>query len=99
MVGSPGEKAGVYAGAGEAGRRIEAALREASAPDAPARSASAAPPTTRSFAAAGIPVGGIFTGSTAATTGPATGSATWTPRWRRPNARATADALVALAAR
>ena len=61
MVGSPGEKAEVYAGEGEAGRRIEAALR-AQLPEGAGEEDLGGASDHASFAGAGIPTGGIFTG-------------------------------------
>ena len=61
MVGSPGEKAAVYAGSGERGRAIETALREGLPPGAPEERLGGASDHA-SFAGFDIPVGGIFTG-------------------------------------
>jgi hypothetical protein len=61
MVGSPRERAAVYAGEGTAGRDIEAALRDGLPDDAPEEDLGGASDHA-SFAAGGIPVGGIFTG-------------------------------------
>jgi hypothetical protein len=61
MVGSPGEKAAVYAGEGEAGRKIEAALREGLPPNAPQERLGGSSDHA-SFDLFDIPVGGIFTG-------------------------------------
>jgi peptidase M28-like protein/PA domain-containing protein len=62
MVGSPGDaKAAVYAGDGADGRAIEAALRKGLPPGAPEERLGGASDHA-SFDAAGVPVGGIFTG-------------------------------------
>jgi hypothetical protein len=62
MVGSPGDaKAAVYAGSGESGKAIEAALREGLPEGAPEERLGGASDHA-SFAAFGVPVGGIFTG-------------------------------------
>src|SRR6185503_3492656 len=61
MVGSPGEKAAVYAGTGGEGRAIEAALRDGLPPNAPEERLGGASDHA-SFEAFGVPVGGIFTG-------------------------------------
>ena len=61
MVGSPGERAAVYAGDGEQGRAIEAALREELPPNAPEERLGGSSDHA-AFAAVGIPVGGLFTG-------------------------------------
>ena len=75
-----GEKAAVYAGSGERGQAIEAALREGLPPGAPEED-SAAPPTTRRLRASTSRSAGSSPGWTAATTGPATAWGTWTRRW------------------
>ena len=83
MVGSPDAKADVYAGEGEAGRRIEAALREG-LPDGAGEEHLGGASDHASFAARRASrSAGSSPGSTTATTGPATGSGTWTPRSRR----------------
>jgi aminopeptidase S len=62
MVGSPGDaKAAVYVGEGADGRAIEAALREGLPEGAPEERLGGASDHA-SFAAFGVPVGGIFTG-------------------------------------
>ena len=61
MVGSPGEELEVYEGSGSAGRRIEAALREGLPSDAPEEDLGGSSDHA-SFARAGIPVGGVFSG-------------------------------------
>ncbi len=61
MVGSPDSTAKVYAGTGEEGRRIEAALREG-LPDGAREEDLGGASDHASFRSAGIPVGGIFTG-------------------------------------
>ena len=61
MVGSPGEKAAVYAGEGEAGRADRGRAARALPDDAPEEDLGGASDHA-SFARVGIPVGGIFTG-------------------------------------
>ena len=97
MVGSPGEKGAVY-GARRRGRAIEAALRRSSTTRA--RSDLGGASDHASFGAPGSPSAASSRAWTGATTGRSGyGMAMWTPRSPRANARATADALVALAAR
>ncbi len=61
MVGSPGQELEVYEGSGEAGRRIEAALREGLPSGAPGEDLGGSSDHA-SFDRAGIPVGGVFSG-------------------------------------
>ena len=98
MVGSPGEKAAVYAGSGEAGRAIEAALREALPPNATEERLGGSSDHA-SFAAFDIPVGGIFTGLDRCYHRACDRLGNVDAGLAAANARATADALVALAAR
>jgi hypothetical protein len=98
MVGSPGEKAAVYAGEGRAGRQIEAALREALPPNAPEESLGGASDHA-SFADFDIPVGGIFTGLDRCYHRACDRIGNVDASLTAANARATADALVALASR
>jgi len=97
MVGSPGEKAAVYAGSGEAGRAIEAALREGLPPDAPEERLGGASDHA-SFDAVGVPVGGIFTGLDRCYHRACDRLRNVDAALAAANARATAGALVALAA-
>jgi aminopeptidase S len=97
MVGSPGEKAAVYAGSGEAGRAIEAALREGLPPDAPEERLGGASDHA-SFDAVGVPVGGIFTGLDRCYHRACDRLRNVDAALAAVNARATAGALVALAA-
>ena len=100
MVGSPGEKAAVYAGARRGGPRDRGRAARRAARRTRPRRTSAAPPTTRRSRASTSRSAGSSPGWTAATTGPATGSATSTRRsprrtrgprrmrsWRWPRAR------------
>ena len=96
MVGSPDEKIEVYAGAGEAGRRIEAALREGLPDDAREEDLGGASDHA-SFADAGIPVGGIFTGLDDCYHRACDRIGNVDVALAAASARATADALVALA--
>jgi hypothetical protein len=96
MVGSPDAKAEVYAGAGEAGRRIEAALREG-LPDGAGEENLGGASDHASFAGAGIPVGGIFTGLDDCYHRACDRIGNVDVALAAANARATADALVALA--
>ena len=98
MVGSPGAKADVYAGEGEAGRRIEAALRKGLPADAGEERLGGASDHA-SFAGAGIPVGGIFTGLDDCYHRACDRIGNVDASLAASAARATADALVALAAR
>jgi peptidase M28-like protein/PA domain-containing protein len=98
MVGSPGGKAAVYTGRGEAGRQIEAALRAGLPPGAPQESLGGASDHA-SFAAAGVPVGGIFTGLDRCYHRACDRLRNVDTSSAAENARATADALAALAAR
>ena len=94
MVGSPGATPSVYTG----NERIATALRRTLGADAPnttlGGSSDHAP-----FDEAGIPTGGIFTGLDKCYHQRCDTVENVDPRWRRPTPRATADALVALAAR
>jgi hypothetical protein len=98
MVGSPGEKAAVYAGSGEAGRAIEAALREGLPPEAPEERLGGASDHA-SFDAVGVPVGGLFTGLDRCYHRACDRLGNVDPVLAASSARATAGALVALAAR
>jgi hypothetical protein len=98
MVGSPDAKAEVYAGQGEAGRRIEAALREGLPPGAGEEDLGGASDHA-SFAGAGIPVGGIFTGLDDCYHRACDRIGNVDAALTADSARATAAALVALAAR
>ena len=98
MVGSPGAKADVYAGDGVEGRRIEAALRKGLPADAGEERLGGASDHA-SFAAAGIPVGGIFTGLDDCYHRACDRIGNVDAALAAQNARATADALVALSAR
>jgi hypothetical protein len=98
MVGSPGEKAAVYAGSGEAGRAIEAALRDQLPPGTPEERLGGASDHA-SFDMFDIPVGGIFTGLDGCYHRACDRLGNVDASLAAANARATADALVALAAR
>jgi Peptidase family M28/PA domain len=98
MVGSPGEKTAVYAGQGEQGRAIERALRDGLPPDAPEESLGGASDHA-SFTAAGVQVGGLFTGLDRCYHRACDRLGNVDASLAAQNARATADALVALAAR
>ena len=98
MVGSPGEKAAVYTGRGAAGQEIEDALRKGLPPDAPEESLGGASDHA-SFSGADIPVGGIFTGLDRCYHRACDRLGNVDASLASQNARATADALVALAAR
>jgi len=98
MVGSPGEKAAVYAGRGEHGEAIEAELRKALPPGAPQESLGGASDHA-SFADADIPVGGIFTGLDRCYHRACDRIGNVDPALAASSARATAEALTALAAR
>jgi hypothetical protein len=98
MVGSPGKKAAVYTGSGEAGRAIEAELRKGLPPDAEEESLGGASDHA-SFADADIPVGGIFTGLDRCYHRACDRLRNVDAGLAAANARATADALAALAAR
>ena len=96
MVGSPGEKAAVYAGSGEQGRAIEAALREGLPENAPEEQLGGASDHA-SFAAFDVPVGGIFTGLDRCYHRACDRLGNVDPALAASSARATAGALVALA--
>lgn len=98
MVGSPHAKAEVYAGEGSDGRRIEAALREG-LPDGAGEENLGGASDHASFAGAGIPVGGIFTGLDDCYHRACDRIGNVDAGLAAANARATADALVTLAAR
>ena len=98
MVGSPGEKAAVYAGSGEEGRAIEAALRAALPPDAPEERLGGSSDHA-SFDTFDIPVGGIFTGLDRCYHRACDRIGNVDAGLASANARATAEALVALAGR
>jgi aminopeptidase S len=98
MVGSPGEKAAVYAGAGETGREIEAALREGLPPNAPEERLGGSSDHA-SFEAFDIPVGGIFTGLDRCYHRACDRIGNVDAGLAAANARAVAGALAALAAR
>ena len=98
MVGSPGEKAAVYTGRGAAGKEIEDALRKGLPPGAPEESLGGASDHA-SFSGADIPVGGIFTGLDRCYHRACDRLGNVDASLASQNARATADALVALAAR
>jgi len=96
MVGSPGERAAVYAGEGADGREIEAALRAGLPEGAPEERLGGASDHA-SFAARGIPVGGIFTGLDRCYHRACDRIGNVDTKLAAQAARATADALVALA--
>ena len=98
MVGSPGEKAAVYAGEDDPGRVIEAALRDRLPPNAPEERLGGSSDHA-SFDAFGIPVGGIFTGLDRCYHRACDRIGNVDAGLAAANARATADALVALASR
>jgi len=98
MVGSPGEKAGVYTGRDAAGREIEDALRKGLPPDAPEESLGGASDHA-SFSGADIPVGGIFTGLDRCYHRACDRIGNVDAALAASSARATAGALEALAAR
>jgi aminopeptidase S len=98
MVGSPGGKSAVYEGQGEEGRAIEAELRKGLPPDAPQERLGGASDHA-SFAAVDIPVGGLFTGLDRCYHRACDRLRNVDTTLAAKNARATADALVALAAR
>jgi hypothetical protein len=98
MVGSPGEKAAVYAGADRAGREIEAALREELPDDAPEERLGGSSDHA-SFATFDIPVGGIFTGLDRCYHRACDRLGNVDASLAAANARATAAALAALAER
>jgi aminopeptidase S len=99
MVGSPNERIAVYDGENAAGRRIEAALR-AGLPrdDAPEEDLGGASDHA-SFAARGIPVGGLFTGLDRCYHRACDRLGNVDERLAANAARATAGALTALAQR
>jgi Peptidase family M28/PA domain len=96
MVGSPEEKAAVYAGSGEAGREIEAALRAGLPPNAGEERLGGSSDHA-SFAAFDIPVGGIFTGLDRCYHRACDRIGNVDVPLAAANARATVEALVALA--
>jgi aminopeptidase S len=96
MVGSPHAKADVYAGDGADGRRIEAALREG-LPAGAGEERLGGASDHASFAGAGIPVGGIFTGLDDCYHRACDRIGNVDVSLAAQNARATADALVVLA--
>jgi hypothetical protein len=98
MVGSPGGRSAVYEGQGEEGRAIEAELRKGLPPDAPQERLGGASDHA-SFAAVDIPVGGLFTGLDRCYHRACDRLRNVDTTLAAKNARATADALVALAAR
>src|SRR5215217_2398655 len=98
VVGSPGEKAAVYAGQGEAGKAIEAELRKGLPPDAPEERLGGASDHA-SFAAHDIAVGGIFTGLDRCYHRACDRLRNVDVTLAAQNARATAEALVALVGR
>jgi hypothetical protein len=98
MVGSPGDaKPAVYAGSGEEGRAIEAALREGLPPNAAEERLGGASDHA-SFDAVGVPVGGIFTGLDRCYHRACDRLRNVDAALAAANARATAGALEALAA-
>jgi len=98
MVGSPGEKAAVYTGRDAAGREIEDALR-AALPDDAGEEDLGGSSDHASFARVDIPVGGIFTGLDRCYHRGCDRLGNVDASLAASNARATADALVALAAK